>query len=142
MPIDRTAKATLAWRYPTRTPAAQTIRRPPTPGRASAASADSEAGARTALMVCSRNDSAPVGPTAAGASGAVPDSDKSWLNPATAIPPSMAGAGELPHDRAAAGAGMGELSGGVGNVGRARGNPAAAGRPAGALGPAPVPAAF
>src|SRR4051794_9975428 len=112
MPVDRTAKATLAWRYPTRTPAAQTIRRPPTPGRASAASADSEAGARTALMVCSRNESAPVGPTAAGASGAVPDSDKSWLNPATAIPPSMAGAGAVPNDGEGAGPGKGEGQGG------------------------------
>src|SRR3954451_15501013 len=117
MPVDRTAKGTLAWRYPTRTPAAQTIRRPPTPGRASAASADSEAGARTALMVCSRNDSAPVEPTAAGASGAVPDSDKSWLNPAAAIPPSMAGAVTFPNDWAAAATGKGELSRGLGNGG-------------------------
>lgn len=50
IPVDRTANTALAWRYPTRIPAAQTIRSPPMPGRAIAASADSDAGARTIIF--------------------------------------------------------------------------------------------
>src|SRR6185312_14911780 len=51
-------------------PAAQMIRSPPTPGRAKAASADSDTGARTAFTVFSRSDSAVVGTTLSAAIGA------------------------------------------------------------------------
>src|SRR6478752_4127910 len=73
-------------------PAAQMIRSPPTPGRAKAASADSDTGARTAFTVFSRSDSAVVGRTLSAAIGAVPVSDKFVLKPAVASPPSAAGA--------------------------------------------------
>ena len=59
IPARRTCKSAFAWRYPTRTPNAQMISSPPTPGRATAANADNEAGTNNALTVCSRNDRNP-----------------------------------------------------------------------------------
>ena len=50
MPAVRTAKPALAWRYPTRTPAAVRIVSPPAPGRARAASAASEMGSTPAAL--------------------------------------------------------------------------------------------
>lgn len=47
------------------------------PGKARAASTVSDAGTRTALMVCSRIDSTPVEATLSGATGAAPETDSS-----------------------------------------------------------------
>ena len=126
MPVVRTANAAFAWRYPTRIPAAQTIRSPPTPGRAKAASADSEACARNALTVCSRRESAPDGLTPSAASGAVPESDKSALKLAVAVRPSFAGAVISPNNGMAPMGDVGKTSGGKGAVGGTSAAPAAA----------------
>src|SRR6185295_19252369 len=50
IPAARTAEPALAWRYPTRTPAAVRMVSPPAPGRARAASAASEMGSTPAAL--------------------------------------------------------------------------------------------
>ena len=97
-------------------PAAQMIRSPPTPGRAKAASADSDTGARTAFTVFSRSDSAVVGRTLSAAIGAVPVSDKFVLKPAVASPPSAAGALTWPSNGVPA-TGIAGATGGTGSSG-------------------------
>src|SRR6476619_1470178 len=139
IPVDRTANTALAWRYPTRIPAAQTIRSPPMPGRAIAASADSDAGARTALTVCSRNDSADAGPVPSVTIGAVPESDKSWLKPVAAIPPSTTGAVTLPQPGRPS---IPEMGGTGGDIAGGRAEPAAAATPAAPSPPAYITVAF
>src|SRR6185295_8824009 len=111
-------------------PAAQMIRSPPTPGRAKAASADSDTGARTAFTVFSRSDSAVVGRTLSAAIGAVPVSDKFVLKPAVASPPSAAGALTWPSNGVPA-TGIAGATGGTGSSG----GTVAAG--AGAISPTP-----
>ena len=64
MPAVRTAKPALAWRYPTRTPAAVKVTSPPTPGRAAAASAASERGS-TPVAVRIASPATPGGATPA-----------------------------------------------------------------------------
>src|SRR5262245_25734181 len=113
-------------------PAAQMIRRPPTPGSANAASADSDTGARTALTVCSRSDSAVVGRALSAAIGAVPISDKFALKPAVAIPPGGAGALTCPSNGTPA---EGEAGGTVGGTGISGG---AVEPGVGAISPAPT----
>ena len=119
--------AAFAWRYPTRIPAAQIIRSPPTPGRAIAASADSEARARNAFTVCSRRESASVGRTPSAASGAVPESVKSALKLAVAVRPSVAGAVISPSNGMPPMGDVGRTSGGKGGTSAA---PPAADSPA------------
>src|SRR6476659_11026461 len=55
-------------------PAAVRITSPPMPGRATAASADSEAISRGSSKTCGKDDSAPIGKAPLGACGAIPDS--------------------------------------------------------------------
>jgi hypothetical protein len=50
---------------------------PPTPGSATAANADSEAGTNMALTVCSRNDRNPVCSTTFCAADAIPETGNS-----------------------------------------------------------------
>src|SRR6476620_5798823 len=107
------------------------IRSPPTPGRAKAASADSDTGARTAFTVFSRSDSAVVGRTLSAAIGAVPVSDKFVLKPTVAIPPSAAGAPAWPSN----GMPATEVAGGTGGSTGISGGTVAAG--AGAISPTP-----
>ena len=86
-PSARRARAALAWRYPTNIPVVQRIKSPPRPGRANAASTVSDAGTKTALTVCSRNDF--IGPEAtSSAIGATPETATSWLKPVALTPPS------------------------------------------------------
>src|SRR4029079_10136326 len=75
MPANRIAKPALAWRYPMRTPARVRITSPPKPGRATAASAHSEAARGRSLQACWNNDRKPFGMALWGAGGASPASD-------------------------------------------------------------------
>ena len=73
MPVVRNAKPALAWRYPMRTPARVMKPSPPAPGKAPAASAHSETGSRSSPKTCRKDDPAPIGNAASGATGAIPD---------------------------------------------------------------------
>ena len=59
MPAVRNTKPALAWRYPIRTPARVRITRPPTPGRATAASAATETASGRSLTACRRTTAHP-----------------------------------------------------------------------------------
>ena len=97
-PLSAIAKPALAWRYPMRTPARVRITSPPTPGRATAASAHSEAARGRSLQACRKNDRKPIGMALLGAGGAIPGSDDARptslvaLKMDAAIPPSVAAA--------------------------------------------------
>ncbi len=73
MEVVRNATPAVAWRYPTRTPARVMKPRPPAPGKAAAASAHSETGSRISPKTCRKDDPAPIGNVASGATGAIPD---------------------------------------------------------------------
>src|SRR6185312_49699 len=60
--------------YWTRTPTTVRITSPPMPGRATAASAHTEAISRGSPKTCGKDDSAPTGKAPLGACGAIPDS--------------------------------------------------------------------
>ena len=87
MPAVRNTKPALAWRYPIRTPARVRITSPPTPGRATAASAATETATGRSLTACRRNDRTPIGMAPLGAGGAIPGSDDA--RPASLIAPKM-----------------------------------------------------
>jgi hypothetical protein len=53
------------------------ISNPPTPGRATAASADNDAGTNSALTVCSRNDPNPVWTTPFSVGDTIPEAGNS-----------------------------------------------------------------
>src|SRR3982074_1787942 len=57
-----------------RTPATVRITSPPTPGRATAATAHSEAISRSSSKTCRKSGSTPIGKAPLGACGAIPDS--------------------------------------------------------------------
>ena len=89
MPVVRNAKPALAWRYPRRAPVAKRITSPPAPGNAPAASAHSETGSRMSPKTCRKDDPAPIGLAASGASRAIPDT-------ADARPSASASSGATP----------------------------------------------
>ena len=73
MPVVRSATPALAWRYPTRTPARVMKPSPPTPDKATAASAHSETDSRDSPRIRRKDDPARIGIAALGFGGANPD---------------------------------------------------------------------
>ena len=135
MPAVRNAKPALAWRYPRRAPVEKRITSPPAPGKAPAASAHSETGSRSSPKTCRKDDPAPIGNAASGASGAIPDT-------ADARPSAITSSGATPVASPVAGRPETPASGGpeIPASGRPSGNRDATDAPAAADSPGPCDA--